>query len=202
MVCFSCFLRYHCACQIFADEVRFYSSRIEIFLAKRMNSPRLSSMYFSGKVPFLPSLSLKFFVGEGRSPGQARSLFRSFRKGSSEKFCPTNQPWSYSFARARVLQALADSAHMSFADFSDRYGLHSLRSGGATLVAKEGVPDHKFWVSPFFLTYGITEIRRIYYHTQRVFSTWKSHVRFGPTLDIRSIIHMDYLAGLCSWSGY
>jgi hypothetical protein len=68
----------------------------------------------------------------------------SFRKGSSEKFCPSNQPWSYSFVRARVLQALADSAHMSFADFTDRYGLHSLCSGGATLVAKEGVPDHIF----------------------------------------------------------
>jgi len=30
---------------------------------------------------------------------------------------------------------------MSFADFTDRHGLHSLRSGGATLVAKDGVPD-------------------------------------------------------------
>ena len=68
----------------------------------------------------------------------------SFRKGSSEKFCPSNQPWSYSFVRARVLQALADSAHMSFADFTARYGLHSLRSGGATLVAKEGVPEQIF----------------------------------------------------------
>ena len=33
---------------------------------------------------------------------------------------------------------------MSFADFTDRYGLHSVRSVGATLVAKEGVPDHIF----------------------------------------------------------
>jgi hypothetical protein len=35
MVCFSGFLKYDCACQIFADEVRFYSSHMEIFLAKR-----------------------------------------------------------------------------------------------------------------------------------------------------------------------
>ena len=101
-------------------------------------------MYCSGQVPFLPSLSLKTLVGEGRIPGQARSRFRSFKKGSSEKFSPSNQPWSYSIARVRVLQALADAAHMSFADVTDRYGLHSLRSGGATLVAKEGVPDHIF----------------------------------------------------------
>jgi hypothetical protein len=33
---------------------------------------------------------------------------------------------------------------MSFANFTDRYGLNSVRSVGATLVAKEGVPDHIF----------------------------------------------------------
>ena len=71
-------------------------------------------MYCSGQVPFLPSLSPKILVGKGRIPGQARSRFSS----SSEKFCPSSQPWSYSFARARVLQALADSAHMSFTDFT------------------------------------------------------------------------------------
>ena len=70
------------------------------------------------------------------SLGKHVPVSRSFREGFSERFCPSNQPWSYSFARARVLQALADSAHISFADFTDRYGLHSLRSGGATLVAK------------------------------------------------------------------
>ena len=37
MVCFSGFLRYDCACQIFADEVRFYSSHMKIFSAKRKN---------------------------------------------------------------------------------------------------------------------------------------------------------------------
>ena len=88
-------------------------------------------MYCSGQVPFLPSLSLKILVGEGRIPGQARSRFSLLQEGSSEKFCPSDQPWSYSFAQARFLQALANSAHMSFADFTDRYGLHSLRSGGA-----------------------------------------------------------------------
>jgi len=32
-------------------------------------------MYCSGQVPFLPSLSPKILVGEGRIPGQARSRF-------------------------------------------------------------------------------------------------------------------------------
>ena len=147
MVCFSGFLRYDCACQIFADEVRFYSSHMEIFLAKRKNDQFRSGSVVciaQGKSLSCPVSLLKSLLVKAGSLGKHVPFFRSFRKGSSEKFCPSNQPWSYSFARARVLQALADSAHMSFADFTARYGLHSLRSEGATLVAKEGVPDHIF----------------------------------------------------------
>jgi len=147
MVCFSGFLRYDCACQIFADEVRFYSSHMEIFLAKRKNDQFRSGSVVCiarGKSLSCPVSLLKSLLVKAGSLGKHVPVFRSFKKSSSEKFCPSSQPWSYSFARARVLQALADSAHMSFADFTDRYGLHSLRSGGATLVAKEGVPDHIF----------------------------------------------------------
>ena len=138
MVCFSGFLRYDCACQIFADKVRFYSSHMEIFSAKRKNDQfRSGSVVARGKSLSCPVSLLKSLLVKAGSLGKQVPVFRSFRKGSSVKFCPSNQPWSYSFARARVLQALADSAHMSFADFTDRYDLHSLRSGGATLVAKE-----------------------------------------------------------------
>jgi len=147
MVCFSGFLRYDCACQIFADEVRFYSSHMEIFLAKRKNDQFRSGSVVCiarGKSLSCPVALLESLLVKAGSLGKHVAVFRSFREGSSEKFCPTNQPWSYSFAQARVLQALVDSAHMSFADFTDRYGLHSLHSGGAALVAKKGVPDHNF----------------------------------------------------------
>jgi len=147
MVCFSGFLRYDCACQIFADEVRFYSSHMEIFLARRKNDQFRSGSVVCiarGKSLSCPVSLLKSLLVKAGSLGKHVPVFRSFKKSSSEKFCPSSQPWSYSFARARVLQALADSAYMSFAVFAARYGLDSLRSGGATLVAKEGVPDHIF----------------------------------------------------------
>jgi len=130
MVCFSGFLRYDCACQIFADEVRFYSSHMEICLAKRKNDHSRSGSVVCiarGKSLSCPVSLLKSLLVKAGSLGKHVPVFRSFRKGSFAKFCPSNQPWSYSFARARVLQALADSAHMSFADFTDRYGLHSVR---------------------------------------------------------------------------
>jgi len=132
MVCFSGFLRYDCTCQIFADEVRFYSSHMEIFLAKRKNNQFRSGSVVCiarGKSLSCPVSLLKSLLVKAGSLGKHVPVFRSFNKGSFEKFCPSNQPWSYFFARARVLQALADSAHMSLADFTDRYGLHSFRSG-------------------------------------------------------------------------
>jgi hypothetical protein len=48
---------------------------------ERPISLRLSSMYCSGQVPFLPSLSLEIFVGEGRIFGQARSHFSFLQEG-------------------------------------------------------------------------------------------------------------------------
>ena len=120
---------------------------MEIFLARRKNDQFRSGSVVCiarGKSLSCPVSLLKSWLVKAGSLGKHVPVYHSFKKGFSEKFCPSNQPWSYSFARTHVLQALADSAHMSFADFTDRYGLHSLRSGGATLVAKEGVPDHIF----------------------------------------------------------
>jgi hypothetical protein len=116
MVCFSCFLRYHCACQIFADEVRFYSSRIEIFLAKRMNSPRLSSMYFSGQVPFLPSLSLKFLCWWRQEPWASTFPFSLLQEGFFWKVLPLKS--------ALVLLLCLSSRSASFGWFCS----HVLRS--------------------------------------------------------------------------
>jgi hypothetical protein len=112
---------------------------MEIFLAKRKNDQFRSGSVVCiarGKSLSCPVSLLKSLLVKARSLGRHVPFFRSFKKSSSEKFCPSSKPWSYSFARARVLQALADSAYMSFANFAARYGLHSLRSGGATLVAK------------------------------------------------------------------
>jgi len=42
------------------------------------------------------------------------------------------------------LNALAGTANIPFHIFTATYGLHSLRFGGATLVAANKVPDHTF----------------------------------------------------------
>jgi hypothetical protein len=55
-----------------SNSLRFALSRGLTYSTIKPISLRLSSMYCSGQVPFLPSLSLKILVGEGRIPGQAR----------------------------------------------------------------------------------------------------------------------------------
>jgi hypothetical protein len=83
MVCFSGFLRYDCACQIFADEVRFYSSHMEIFFAKRKNDQLRSGSVVCiarGKSLSCPvSLSKSLLVKAG-SLGKHVPIFRSFKK--------------------------------------------------------------------------------------------------------------------------
>jgi len=91
MVCFSGFLRYDCACQIFADEVRFYSSHMEKFLAKRKNDQfRSGSVVCNarGKSLSCPVPLLKFLLEKAESLGKHVPVFCSFEKGSSERFCP------------------------------------------------------------------------------------------------------------------
>jgi len=94
MACFSGFLRYDCACQIFADEVRFYSSHMEIFLAKRKNDQfRLGSVVciVRGKSLSCPVSLLTSLLVKAGSLGKHVPVFRPFKKGSFEKICPSNQ---------------------------------------------------------------------------------------------------------------
>jgi len=95
MVSFSGFLRYDCACQIFADEVRFFSSHMELFLAKRKNDQfRSGSVVCIARGTSLscPVSLLKFLLVKAGSLGKHVPVFRSFKKGSSEKFSPQISP--------------------------------------------------------------------------------------------------------------
>ena len=62
-----------------------------------------------------------------------------FKKTGTEKLRACNKPLSYSTAREQFLNALK-----MIGVKSDIFGLHSLRSGGATAAANMGVPDRLF----------------------------------------------------------
>jgi len=94
-VCFSGFLRYDCACQIFANEVRFYSSHMEMFLAKRKNDQFHSGSVVCiarGKSLSCPVSLLKSLLVKAGSLGKHVPVFRSFKKGFLKSVAPQISP--------------------------------------------------------------------------------------------------------------
>jgi hypothetical protein len=136
MVCFSGFLRYDDACQIFADEKRFYPSHMELLLGKRKNDQfREGSINCIARgsshacpVWLLHSLLAKANISKSHVPA-----LQSFARKSSSVASPT--AWPYSQACYYFLSALADAANIPLSVLTNSYGLNSLRSGGATFVA-------------------------------------------------------------------
>ena len=147
MVCFTGFLRYDDACNIFADEIRFYDSHMEIFISKRKNDQfRKGSVICvaKGSSHSCPVFLLQSLISRAGASSRHVPVFCSFVRGSCSTYRSPLKAWPYAEARGHVLTSLSATAGMSLSQFSKRYGLHSLRSGGATFVAKEGVPDHIF----------------------------------------------------------
>ena len=95
MVCVSGFLRYDCACQIFADEVRFYSSDMEIFLAKRKNDQFRSGSLVCiarGKSLSCPVSLLNSLLVKAGALGKHISVFRSSGRVLLKSFAPQISP--------------------------------------------------------------------------------------------------------------
>ena len=131
MVSFAGFLRFSDARSLFCDEIRFYPTHMELFLEKRK-----PTQFRHGEV---------ICIAWGSSFAcPVRLTFQLLSSSNSHHNHTPLFPWSYPFTRRTVLQALADAAQVPLSEFSVSFGLHSFRSGGATLVAQSGVPDHLF----------------------------------------------------------
>lgn len=149
MVCFAGFLRYSDASNIFADEIKFYDTHMEVFIEKRKNL-----QYRQGEVVCIargsslacPVYLLEVYLQRTGLRGRHVPIFQqSFYNRTLRTYVwGMGIPWSYSQARRCTLQALARSANLSFTQLYRSTGLHSLRSGGATHVAARGVRDHIF----------------------------------------------------------
>lgn len=82
----------------------------------------------------------RYFKWANISAESDEFVFRNLRKcGSGLMLHTDNKPLSYTRLRELFIEAF--KSHVS--DIS-KYGLHSLRSGGATAAANQGVPDRLF----------------------------------------------------------
>ncbi len=161
MVCFAGFLRYNDATHVFCDEIRFYRTHMEIFLETRKNRQfREGNVVFiaRGKSAVCPVVLTERLLAVMGTAGLHVPLFRGYDgkaalRHPDRSVAMFRSPWSYDQARSTVFLAISSAFNVPVASLRSVYGLHSLRSGGATCVAKVGIPAmifqrHGGWADP------------------------------------------------------
>ena len=137
------FLRYSEIANIKASNISFFDSHVEILIERSK-----TDVYRQGNIVVLATLDsqlcpvtmLKKYLKAAKIlMGSDQYIFRSlsFRKSINEHvLCNTNKPLSYTRAREILLDALSQIGLNK-----TQFGLHSLRSGGASAAASNLVPE-------------------------------------------------------------
>ncbi|XP_019621166.1 PREDICTED: uncharacterized protein LOC109467590 [Branchiostoma belcheri] len=134
---FAGFLRWDDLSQLHADDVNFCDGYAALFIEKRKNDQfregHWACIATTGSTS-CPVTLLKRFLKSSNSSGH----IKLFRRVSNHRgnISLRQEPMSYTRAREKVLSMLS-----TIGLDPTRYGLHSLRSGGASTAAAMGVPD-------------------------------------------------------------
>lgn len=147
MTCFAGFLRYSDATRIYADEIRFFDTHMELFIETRKNLQfRQGDVVCIARGTSLacPVYLMESLLDRAGLRGRHVPVFRQASYSRGDYSVVSDTTWDYKQAQRLVLQALARTAGVGYAEFKWHFGLHSLRSGGASYVAAAGVPDHIF----------------------------------------------------------
>ena len=151
---FSGFLRYSELANIKMSNIEFYDSYIKICIEKSKTDlyRRGNSVIIAATgTDLCPVLWLKKFIDLAKLNLHADNyIFRALSYLKSKavyKLCSINNPLSYTKAREILLESLTD-----IGIDKSKFGLHSLRSGGASTGANRGVSDrllkaHGRWAS-------------------------------------------------------
>ncbi|XP_020908588.1 uncharacterized protein LOC110246574 [Exaiptasia diaphana] len=147
VVGFAGFLRWSDLSVIKVEDVVFYDSHMDVVLPKRKNDQRRSgsaiSIASTGSVYCPVSLTRRFILRAGLLSGP---LFRECVSRGVVKSL-SSKALSYASARSQVL-----SAFTAIGLDAKKFGLHSLRAGGASAAARAGIPgrlisSHGGWKS-------------------------------------------------------
>ena len=144
---FAGFLRYSEIADIKRHDVIFCPTYTKIFIEKsKTDIYRDGHWLYLAKLnsPLCPTKMLKLWFKKASISNDLSEeyIFRAitvFKKKNVSKLRKSNEPISYSTMREHVLKAVKDIG----LDES-KFGLHSLRSGGATAAANNGVEDRLF----------------------------------------------------------
>lgn len=136
------FFRYDDLSKVTVDLVLLYRAHMEIFLESRKNDQYREGHWIP--ISCIPactacpmSLTMRF-IERANSSG-ARPLFSAVSILDGEEVYG-DQPISYSHMRTLFLSAVAEIGLAV-----EHFGTHSMRAGGATMAANQGVPD-RIWM--------------------------------------------------------
>jgi len=140
------FLRYSEVSDMRASDIKWKRTHIEIFIEKsKTDIYRDGHWLLISKLdsPICPLRILRrYLLKTNTRKNSNKFLFRGmnyFKKSKIHKLRTKNKPLSYSAARSNMLDMVTRIGLKK-----RNFGLHSLRSGGATAAANEGVPDRLF----------------------------------------------------------
>ena len=146
VVGFAGFLRYNELANLRCCDIIFHKSYVKLFIeSSKTDVYRDGSWVILAKTnsrtcPF--KILQSYIKLLNTAPSSDGYIFRGltfYKKSRSYKLRKANKPLSYSAARKIVLDAFE-----SIGLPKNRFGLHSLRAGGASAAANSGIPDRLF----------------------------------------------------------
>jgi len=154
LVAFCCFLRYSDLAILTARDVKFLDGHMELFLEQRKNDQLREGsvvVVHEGCTGACPVWWMKWWYREmDLDPTSETPVFQRYNgrvtrfRADRCKETMGGQSAPYHQVRSMVLKLLAGELGMPLEVVEKRFGTQSLRSGGATLVAAEGVSDRMF----------------------------------------------------------
>lgn len=162
-VAFAGFFRYKDIVTIHTNHVSFFPTHMEILLVKRKNDQfRRGSVIGIARsnTEFCPvNLVTRLMTKLEFTTDMDRPLFPGYKgadvKGRQHKETPMfDKAITYDQARYQVLHLVSSVLGINFEDTKNRFGMHSLRSGGTTTAARSDIPEvdiqrHGGWKTPF-----------------------------------------------------
>ena len=150
LIAFCGFMRFSEVPRLRLSDFVFSSTYVKVFIEKSKTDIYREGMwvYISASSKICPLKQLKYYLALSKmSENSKRFIFRGLSRGKKFSLRSKNKPISYGRIRENFIKVLK-AVNLD----RRKYGLHSLRSGGASLAAFNGVSDrllkrHRRWKS-------------------------------------------------------
>ena len=137
-IAFCGFMRFSEVSRLRRSDFIFSSTYVKVFVEKSKTGIYREEIWASSKI--CPLKQFQYYLAFAKIPENSEEfIFRGLSRGKKFRLCTKNKSISYSRIRENFFKVLK-AVNLVWR----KYGLHSLRSGGASLAAYNGVSDRLF----------------------------------------------------------